>query len=536
MITCRISLAALGLFLLCVGQAAADRAPLMGYNGAIPSCTIPEPEAGQSVSVITAEDKRSVVPAEEVQNTASVHFGEPTRVTSFATISVKRSDLQHYLVLQSDRQIVWNITGDVDSIARVVVLGAAKLGPWGAGVIGVPQDRVTFPEPVRPELDYGFDTPCGLIVCACLAAQWFGLPPGDDVTFLPPSTQGRFDVAGWVEPRSVRNGVSDWPVMLRPFAQSETLVTVDPASVVSLRPALPYDQPAAQAGLDALVASGALLATGDPGHRAAVAAYGEAFSARYRTRFNPDFRFEPQVDYVVTQPITLPADTPAHVFLLAPGVPLPDLNGNEHNPICFLVADLAGAPVTKSTYVSPFCREVSFLDDAFTDRRTYSAAREADAVVTGDHCHLPGIMPEAEVVAVWVDEARNERTGDTAPREIAIDVAGANPVILYLQTNGGNVRWIVNGHSVVQVFSPRWPYGLPVEVVLNGAPHEVPELAGRMEGCLIDPPPRLLDGPGYLHLDKLVTTLLGRPIDRLLEVDAPGFDPARVVVAADSLP
>jgi hypothetical protein len=114
--------------LLAAGQARAEPAPLMGYQGPIPTCTIPAPEPGQSVSVITAEDLDGVVAA-EVQNTASVHFGAADRVTMFATVDVRRSDRQHYLVLQSDRQIVWNLTGDTDSIARVVMLGAPDLGP-----------------------------------------------------------------------------------------------------------------------------------------------------------------------------------------------------------------------------------------------------------------------------------------------------------------------------------------------------------------------------------------------------------------------
>lgn len=141
----------------CLGPGAED------YH--LPSCTIPEPAPDEVVSVVT---DTGWLP------NASVHVGAPLAATVFATIKVKPSDMRHYLVLESYRQIIWNIEGDTDSVSRVIVLGAGGLGSWAAGVIGVPREKVVFTEPDLSALDAVPRTSCTRMSYACSAAQWFG--------------------------------------------------------------------------------------------------------------------------------------------------------------------------------------------------------------------------------------------------------------------------------------------------------------------------------------------------------------------------
>ncbi len=85
--------------------------------------------------------------------------------------------------------------------------------------------------------------------------------------------------------------------------------------------------------MDALVASGALVPAGTPLHRRLTDSYAAVFSARFRSRFDPDYLFTPPVDYIATRAITLPPQMPNAALMVARGVPALDMNENHNSRI-----------------------------------------------------------------------------------------------------------------------------------------------------------------------------------------------------------
>jgi hypothetical protein len=206
-----------------------------------PSCTIPEP---------TAEDSVSLLAVSGPLPSASVHVGSPTDATSFATVNITPSDKRHYLVLDSYGQIIWNIQGDTDSVSRVIVLGPA-------GVIGVPKERIFFAVPDLTALNAVHETSCTRKSYACSALQWFEHDTRERITFHPEPTQGRLEADAFVGlrrggfgfPGTVIKEAAEWPVTIVKPTSIDTPVEIDPARVVSPRPAETYNQPTGQAGM-----------------------------------------------------------------------------------------------------------------------------------------------------------------------------------------------------------------------------------------------------------------------------------------------
>jgi hypothetical protein len=514
----RLTALVLAVIVACLSQLAAACPGPFAEDYHLPSCTIPAPAQGEVVSVVSAT---GWFPS------ASVHVGAPLAATSFATIRIKPNDMRHYLVLESYRQIIWNIEGDTDSVSRVIVLGASGLGPWAAGVIGVPKEKIVFTEPDVSALDAVQQTSCTGMSYACSAAQWFGESPSDRVTFHPAPTQGRLQADAFVEPPQLVGETSDWPIAFPEPDFDDTPVAVDPSLVISPRPAAAYDQPTGQTGLDALVAEGSLLAPGDPGFDAAVGAYAKAFSARYRSRFDPDFLFVPQVDYVVTKAITLPADSPSNIYRLAGGVPLPGMNGNQGHRTCFLDLDQAGEAAGPERFDSPFCRDDS-LGMPEPDGEIFLSAQRADNLERGQDCRQMGLPEGTRIVVLDVTETGPPRDNDDPPREIAVTVKGDGPVALYLHSNIGPVLWQLTGDGIVRLFFLQ-TLDLQNPATLNGSPVAKARLGLDREGCPWFPPYHL-NAPGLVHLDQMMQVLLGQPIDQVMKTQVGGDGPVRIMI------
>ncbi|MEM7439535.1 MAG: hypothetical protein AAF393_08050 [Pseudomonadota bacterium] len=486
-----------------------------------PSCVIPPPAQSETVTVVSLGSGPPY---------ASVHVGLPTRKTSLVTLEILPSDKKHYIVLQSSGQIIWQFKGDTQSVSRVIVLGSIWFGGWAGGVVGLPMDRITHTTPDKPPLDSFLITSCTRIGRGCLASQWFGKGLSDRVTLYPQPSQGRFKADKFLnEGNFVRK--SDWPVQLVKLAGVRDLVEVQPGDVIAPKGAAFYDQRPGQAGLDDLVASGTLISPGQPGFIKATDQWSEAFSARYRSRFDPDFTFSPNVDYVVTRQITLPAEIPPKTFLLAKSVPVPDMNGNADYRTCFLSLDQVTNTFLKQSQKSVLCREkVIGLRDH--DGDVIKAASWFDKLQLGNNCLLARLPSAAKITVVSVLDEGKRRRKNAAPLEVEVNVSGDKPTVLFLQTTHGRAKWMITGAQIERVFMTRPPSFGQSQVVVNGqvTPHE--KLDNPADGCPHFAPYDLhLGGPTFLHLDKMMETLLGQPIDQILQLKAP--KEGRLVVAVD---
>jgi Ca2+-binding EF-hand superfamily protein len=64
--------------------------------------------------------------------------------TTVATVHVEPGDTEIFLLLASQRSVVWNLVGDVQRVSDVLVQRAGVDGARNAGVVGVPADKVHF--------------------------------------------------------------------------------------------------------------------------------------------------------------------------------------------------------------------------------------------------------------------------------------------------------------------------------------------------------------------------------------------------------
>lgn len=322
-----------------------------------PGCQVPLPEAGAYVAVV---DLR--IPATAL---ADHHPGDADRRTRLVTVRVAESDARIWLLLSAPDapRVIWRLTGDVDSVSRAVVLEEASGPSGGAGVIGLPRDRIHFAVPDPAALAGVEVNSCTRLHSACIPAQWFGDDPGPKVVFHPGTTQPRRRADETVLGRTHRErpasgmlGSSPGLVSLVPPDVPNEVVAVDPAQMVSRNPPMPYEPRPGQPGLDALVAEGALVPAGSPEAEAAARAYGAAFAARYGTRLASAIGFVPEIDYLVTRKTALPPLLPPLAFLVAGGVPDPDMGGNDGTAVCLYRADEANRPAPGPELEGHSCR------------------------------------------------------------------------------------------------------------------------------------------------------------------------------------
>lgn len=477
-----------------------------------PSCTIPEPVADETVTVVTDSG---------ISALASHHLGESARRTKLVVVNIEPNDSRNYVVLDAQEQTIWKFQGDTDSVSTVIVLGAAMVGPDAAGVIGIPKKKVHFTEPDLTLLDPYIGSSCALVRRACTASQWFGQPLNDQVQFHPEPQQPRMQADALVDFRPVVFRTFESPISIVQPPVADEVVAVDPGQIVSRVPAEPYVLLPGLAGMQQLIESGAVVPKGAAPFNEVVGRYSDAFSRRFRSRFDPDFQFVPHVDYVVTRAVTLPPQLPKMALMVASGIPAPDMNGNATSRVCLYFEDGAGVPIDRATPESMRCDQNGWSrgDDA----DVLSAAAAFDAMGSGSGCSLRVLPEETYVVVLALSEGVHRRYRGDPFRRIDVEVTHERPVALYLSIEGGPVSWHVTGQNVAAVLMNIGPkYGMH-EVVLNGEPYEYTALRNDKEGCPRSAPhfPNRL-GPAIVHLDRVMLALTSHAIDRLITYEDEG--------------
>jgi hypothetical protein len=475
-----------------------------------PSCVIPLPQSNETASLLYGDGPAAL---------STLHLGDDKSRTRVIRVQIDENDARNYLVLTAREQTIWEFSGDVESISRVVVLGATSIGPDGAGVIGVPAARIHFTTPDLSVLDRIDQTSCMRIEKACIPSQWFGDQADDRVPFHPPSQQPRQRFDTIVPSQTLRNENPQGPITIIAPDRPGALVEIDPRRVTSPNSPRPYPLLPGLPGLANLVASGALIPVGNSHDNAIVKEYGEAFSARYRSRFDPDFLFVPSVDYIVMRKITLPPELPPITLMVASGVPAPEMNGNDNYSVCLFFADQSREQLQAWDHESNLCRQTPGVGGTPDDPQdTLRAALYFDiSNMENDNCRVASLPDDVHVAAIALSEGGARRYRGDPMRQIDIVVERRGPTVVYLSMEGGPVQWNLAGPEVVAVYADREDDPEMTKVMLNGTPYNVLRLGNPKEGCPNHAPqfPNRL-GPAIAHLDELFDTLTGHRIDQLV--------------------
>lgn len=231
------------------------------------------------------------------------------------------------LVISHYNAAVLNFSGNVDQVDQVIAMGARRQGWDHVATTGIDVRKVSF-LPVVGQ-DRNLITSCSAPPSSCVPEQYFdiadegrprfgGVPLDPQYIRMKPTTyvralqQSLVDIPEESAPTEEREQVTAsqleefrWPQNWREEVDwynksKEDLATytrdqlVSPTSV-TLNPNLP-----SWAGILGLVEEGLIRLPGDYDTDHALRQFSQRFSQRYRTRFDPDFSFEPRIDFIVS--------------------------------------------------------------------------------------------------------------------------------------------------------------------------------------------------------------------------------------------
>lgn len=271
------------------------------------------------------------------------------------------------LVISHYNAAVLNFSGDVDQIDQVIAMGARRLGWDHVATTGIDVRKVSFLPVV--DQDRNLITSCSAPPSSCVPQQyfdltdegrrWFGDVPLDPqyirmkpTTYIGALRQSLVTIpkepVPTEDPQQVtaaQLGEFRWPQNWREEVDwynrsKEDLATyargqlVSPTSI-TLDPNLP-----SWAGILGLVEDGLLKVPGDYDTDYDLRRFSQSFSERYRTRFDPDFSFEPHIDFILS-----------HAFR---GEIPRDLRKADNTPVIFL-QNYGGTPARNEGDTGRFC-------------------------------------------------------------------------------------------------------------------------------------------------------------------------------------
>lgn len=320
----RVWLFALVLFAAGLEPQRSEACPAGQYHYVVyPACNIPEPTSRELVIVLNAYRGHGL----------STHaLGSIDNLTEVQDVEVRNGGGHYYIAIRNSGSLIWRFTGNVSAISRVVVLGS-ELGRGHTGVVGVPQERITFV--ASEDLTNSVPkTSCGGPSKACIADEYFtgpnlqtGMNGWDNTKLLQRQRwQARAIEVNSRVPTYIPMDRSDYEVELAKSSSmprpeySSGVVSIDPLAVVAEDILVAYPLLPKDAGIAQLISAGTLHPKGSQVYREVYQRWNEALSKRFANQFDPSFRFSLDVDYVVTGNMTLPLGLGGQRFLVAANV------------------------------------------------------------------------------------------------------------------------------------------------------------------------------------------------------------------------
>jgi hypothetical protein len=437
-------------------------------------------------------------------------IGSPPFATKLVRVSVARGD-KPISVFLSGYGVIWDFAGDVERVRRVVAITPAS--DRTVGVVGIPKDRVDFPDLRGCELLAEVIAPDEeRAVRAKALAAIFGRRP-DHAAY-------KFKAIRVSLPDATFDAQQEEPPVSTPGGPR----VLDPGHVVSALAVARPDILPGEAGLTQLAATGKIRRP----HAEEVGQFIAGASRPYQSKLSPDFRLAAKFDYAITGEITLPPAlynmTPKRFLVLA-GVPAPR---GDSSQVC--IAQMDGF-------------RVNSVDKCLghAHQEGIERLRKLPAVESVAQCRLLVPPASASLEAVSVYEPGTDgnlgleqvaarlaasRAGKTpAPASIDVRVEKPGDVVLVLSTYNP-ATWRVSaspGTRIVGVVLIGY-YTSVVEGIALDTPVVAVDVAGRAGRAKPEPACAGLQsylgtgyggGPDALAFDRQVQALTGRPLDGL---------------------
>ena len=541
------------------------RACMGPHERVFPVCSIPTPRDAERTTLIYANSGKAL---------ASVSLGSDAVVTEVVDVEIAPADKPHNIVLSSGKAIIWRFSGRVDLVSQVVALGSQYDGGKTIGIIGIPQERIVFPDIDETELKKVQRTSCTSIYTACEGSAYFNIPHAARMRLAGPSPASRFHVDqfveipkagtiripedGWIEAEkmsSVPEGTEGWvwptgaaPGRYEPYggtgyiATSQSykggVVEIDPASVVSPVKVKPYAVLPGRKGLEQLISLGALIKADDPGFKAVYDKWNLKISQPYRSRLDPEFLISYRVDYLVARPTVLPAALFETALLVREGVSPPDFPHTSTACLYFENPSDRSANFARLAFFR--CDGMVGMGQSDTDRSLTRAISALDRMRSVDEakkatCRGLDIDAASWFAGVALSEGRAYRPAavDKSERQIDLVVKRPGKVALYLEMDSGRTNWHilpslqteVTNIILGEISSQIW-------MRIDGVPPSVPILPlldqPSSSDCYYFNPGRqaYLGGPAIQALNASLKVLSGRELDSISRQTNDGSWPA----------
>ena len=166
------------------------RACMGPHQRMFPTCEINAPHGDERTTIVYVNSGNAL---------SSVTPGSDGIVTEVVDVEISLADKPHYIVLSNGKPIIWRFTGRIDAISRVIVLGSQFNGATRSGVVGVPRDRVIFPETDMQKLRSRSRSSCDSFYGACEASAYFDVPKAARMHLAGDAPAERYGVDQFIE-------------------------------------------------------------------------------------------------------------------------------------------------------------------------------------------------------------------------------------------------------------------------------------------------------------------------------------------------
>ncbi|WP_413872905.1 hypothetical protein [Albidovulum sp.] len=257
---------------------------------------------------------------------SNIAVAGPDQETTAARLVIEPGERPLYIVVSAYEAMLWQIEGATERVERIVVQPRRAAAGPGAGVTGLPEERVSFVpagacfEPFHEAANgikanwvrQALAGPLGRAADGVVASYTLGftaLPSGRDVTPPPAPRPVQKDALG----RPVFTVDMNAPDVLMRRFHPAGLSTVDPAAVIAPEKVSAYDVLPQEAGLGQLLETGALV----PAREDLGRGLGRAFIIRKPiARFPAGLAGAHSVTFILGKGVAMPAGDPGHSAVL----------------------------------------------------------------------------------------------------------------------------------------------------------------------------------------------------------------------------